>query len=988
MNTYRLLTLLLFPLSTISLFSQSNFWTPVDDTNFRNSGVERWIVPNKYLTFELDYSSLKTEIANAPQRNGSSDAFTDLTLPMPDGTLKTFAIQEASIMADKLANKYPDIKSYSGYGLDDPSLAVYLDISPMGFHGMIIGPGQSYFIDPYFKEGTSTYVVYDKRNYSNPAANYFSCGYEPGGHALPSADMEPISNRNSAVSLRTYRIAIAATGEYTSYYGSSANAIAGINTTLNRVRGIYETDLAISFTLVANNNSLVYTDPATDPYGDSPTTAENQTNIDAVIGDANYDIGHLLDQGSNGGVAGLGVVCDSGKKSRGITGNTAPKGDPYDVDFIAHEIGHQFNAEHTFNGNLNSCGGNNRNASTAYEPNSGNTIMAYAGICGAQNIQLRSETHFHQSSLQEITDFVTNGTGATCPTVTVTSNNAPSVNANAEGVNGKYIPINTPFELTASGSDPDGHSLSYCWEQWDLTVTAGTSSTTTDGPVFRSFHPTNDATRTFPRLSSLLDNSVTLGEYLPSITRDLNFRCTVRDGQNSGGGTASDQITIHVTDAASNFAITSHNSATEVEGDITVTWNVGNTTASPVSCANVDILLSMDGGETFSALVTSTTNDGSEQVTLPNTATGQARLKVKCSDNVFFDINNADLRIAPSDATCAEQVSNGNFASYGSGWTQYSSRGQGIINGWGEGRSNAVSAWLGYLDNETAQVSQTVTIPSDVHFAELEFWYKLKRFDCGNDQFNIKVNGSIVQTISLCNNDAASGWKRALVDLSSYAGTSPTFMFEFIGNDAQPTDLIIDDVSIYTCVGGAFAVLPVEMIDFQVVKKGSGAMLNWATQSETNNRGFDIEAKGADGQFRKIGFQAGNGTTHELSQYQFGVSNLAAGMHYFRLKQIDMNGEFTYSPIRSLWISDGPQVKVFPNPSTDLVHFETFLNKESQLGLEVSNIAGQVIHQISEDRFAKGHFKWSMNVASLPAGVYFYRLVGDGFEEFGRFLVE
>ncbi|MBI5917413.1 MAG: T9SS type A sorting domain-containing protein [Bacteroidetes bacterium] len=977
-------------LANLPLFSQSNLWSEVNESNLRSAPEKRWIIPQKYRTVGLDVPGLQALLARTPERFNPQNESTVLALPMPDGSFEDFAIVESAILHPELAAKFPDIKTYAGQGIDDPAAAVYLDLTPKGFHAMVLKPGRMFFIDPYFGDDDRHYVCYDRMDYFNEEkAAAFSCetdGVEEVKY-IPSENMNPVGgDRSTAVSLRTFDLAMAANGEYTTYHGGTVPAgLAAITTTVNRVRGIYETELAVSLSLVANNDLLVYTNPATDPYSNPPTLAENQTNVDAVIGSANYDIGHAMGTGS-GGVATLGTVCNNASKARGRTATTTPIGDPYDIDYVAHEMGHQFGANHTFNGSTGSCSGSNRNASTAYEPGSGSTVMAYAGICGSQNLQRLSNAYFHRVSLNEITTFVTTGTGSTCPATTSSGNNTPTVNADPNGMGGKYIPISTPFELTATGSDVDFDELTFDWEQWDLGPQGAPSSSSTTAPIFRSFSPSASGSRTFPILSDVLDNTGSVGEFLPSVTRDLNFQVTARDNRTVGGGNANGSLLLHVTNTAGPFSILTHNTSSVVNGSILLQWNVANTTTSPVSCANVDILLSTDGGTTFANLVTSTTNDGSQTITLPNTATGEARLKVKCSDNVFFDINNADLRIAPSDATCAEGVTNGDMES-ATGWTEYSSLGYQLIGAWGVSHGGTGSAWLGYDNNETSRISQTITIPSAAHFAKLAFWYKYDRTDCGSDVFNIKVNGAIVKTYNLCNDAGAADWTRQLIDLSAYIGTAPTIMFECVTNAIYPSDVFVDDVSVYVCEGGSFLPLPVELTGFSAKADGRNAQLKWTTLSESNNSGFEIEMSTEDADFQQVGFVPGAGTTTERHDYHHFVPNLNPGIYYFRLQQIDLDGTVTFSPVKALTIAGETYVSVQPNPANGVAHFVLLLENPENLRLHVLDGQGRAVGTVVEDYFSNGKFKVSFNLNNLPSGTYFFRLSGESLRETGRFSV-
>ena len=640
--------------------SGTEIWVDVPKTSFLPRG-ERLIVPDRYRTLALNEPALQALLATAPLESDQSARSSPviLELPLPDGTFGRFQIVESPIMAPKLAAEFPSIKTYAGQGLDDQTATVRFDWTPQGFHAMILSAGGSVFIDPYSRNDTTHYISYYRADYRRPGGTGFTeyPPLDPGGR-MQQEIARLIANRPAAASgaqLRTYRLANAATGEYTAFHGGTVPlAMAAIVTTINRVDGIYETEVAIRLILVANNSSIVYTNAATDPYTNYDAFAlltQNQANLDAVIGDLNYDIGHVFSTGG-GGLAALGVPCQTGLKAQGETGSSNPVGDPFDVDYVAHEIGHQFGGNHTFNGNGGACGGN-RNASTAYEPGSGSTIMAYAGICGAQDLQPNSDPFFHTVSFDEIGAYITSGAGSACPAVTNTGNNPPVPNV---GTGGFTIPANTPFALTGSATDADADPLTYLWEEFDL-GTAGAPGNSTNPPFFRSWPESTSPTRTFPRLSNLVNNTLPIGEVLPNITRSLNFRLTARDNRIGGGGVDYLLLTFNVTTAAGPFQVTAPNTAVSWAGfsTQTITWNVANTTDAPVSCANVDISLSTDGGLTYpTIIVLGTPNDGAQAVPVPNIPTTTARIKVACSNNVFFDISDVSFTInnaaAPSEA--------------------------------------------------------------------------------------------------------------------------------------------------------------------------------------------------------------------------------------------------------------------------------------------------------------------------------------------------
>jgi hypothetical protein len=635
---------------------QATLWHEVDVDALGTKQADRIVTPLAYRVFQLDEAALGDLLERAPLEftdAAKTGAPVVLPIPMPDGSLQRFRIQESPVMEPELAARFPLIRTYVAQGVDDPAATARLDLTPLGFHAQILSPGGAVYVDPYRRGDTSLYTAYFKRDLVRERDD-FRCLVED------TADAAAKLGAPSAVTgqtLRTYRLALACTGEYSAAVASLSGqplsvdtSMAAITTSVNRVVGIYEVEVAVRMVLVANNAAIVYTNGGTDPYTNNSGSAmlsENQANVDQVIGTPNYDIGHVFSTGG-GGVASLGVVCKSAQKARGVTGLSQPVGDGFDVDYVAHEMGHQYGGNHTFNGTQSNCAFN-RNASTAYEPGSGSTIQAYAGICGSVNLQPHSDPYFHAISFDEIVAYTSSGAGNNCPVQTSTGNLEPAVDAGLAYT----IPVNTPFELTAaSASDPNGDALTYCWEELDLgpqlnnmTVDNGSS------PIFRSFNPSASPTRVFPQVSSLVNNSTVIGEVLPTTNRTMTFRCTVRDNRAAGGGVAFDATTVTSTTSAGPFAVTAPNAATTWAGGSsqTVTWNVAGTSGGAVNTPNVSILLSLDGGLTFPVvLLASTTNDGSQSVMVPNAATSQARIKVKGAGNVFFDISNASFTITAS----------------------------------------------------------------------------------------------------------------------------------------------------------------------------------------------------------------------------------------------------------------------------------------------------------------------------------------------------
>ena len=619
-------------------------------------GAQAFVRPHGGRQAVLDLAGMKNLLAGAPMETpagefGMRAAPVVISLPRPDGTFERFEVVETQMMEEGLALQFPDIKTYAGQSLDSPQSTVHLDISPLGFRAQVLSAEGSYWIDPTTMGDTALYTSYRKSDLTK--AHAWACQVidDPANQAgVPDGAFQ--DRATTGPQRRNFRLAVAATGEYTAFFGGTVAAgQAAIVTSINRVNQIYERDLAVRLILIANNSSIVYTNAATDPYTNLDGVAmltENQNNLTTVIGGANYDVGHVFSTGG-GGVASLGSICSASNKARGVTGQPAPTGDAFDIDFVAHELGHQFGALHTFNGTVGSCAGGNRSASAAYEPGSGSTIMAYAGICGTGNLQTNSDAYFHAKSFEEIQNTIA---ARTCQTTVNTLNSTPSVNPGTAFT----IPVQTPYTLTAVGNDPNNDPLTYTWEQYILGPAQNASGGnfadlgTLGGPYQRSFSPTTNPSRQLPRNSNLLANNFAYGETLPLTNRAVVYRVTVRDGL---GGVSDADVTITPTTSAGPFTVSSQNSATTWGGNSvqTITWNVANTNIAPVNTTNVDILWSLNGTTFTTVLASNVPNDGSETIVVPNLATSNGRVRVAARGNIFFDINNANITVtgAPAD---------------------------------------------------------------------------------------------------------------------------------------------------------------------------------------------------------------------------------------------------------------------------------------------------------------------------------------------------
>jgi hypothetical protein len=735
-------------------------------------------------------------------------------------------------MAEELASRYPQIKTYLGQGTDENSDSrVRFDVTPSGFHAIIFSSTGTVYIDPYSLGETKYYISYFKKDYMptdeqlNLECTLLGTDSEFGDHIRQLVAENPFVM--TGPQLRTYRTAIATTGEYTVFHGGTvALGLAAVVTALNRVTGVYENEVAVRMVLIPNNDLIIYTNPSTDPYSNNDGGAmlsQNQTNLDAVIGSANYDIGHVFSTGG-GGVAYLGVICEANFKARGVTGLPQPVGDPFYIDYVAHEMGHQYGGNHSFNGNAGACSGGNRNASTAYEPGSGSTIMAYAGICSNQNLQNNSDDYFHNINFVEIVNYTTNGNGNSCAVITNTGNSEPTVTVPSGGFT---IPISTPFMLTGSAIDPDGDPLTYCWEEWDLGPAGHPNSPSGNAPIFRSFDPVDVPYRYFPKLSNILNNTQTIGEILPTYTRTLTFRLTVRDNRAGGGGVNYAQMqTISVTNTAGPFLVTQPNTNVNWLGNTTntVTWNVANTSVAPVSVTQVNILLSTDGGNNFTeVLASNTANDGSEDIFLPNIPTTQARIKVEAVGNVFFDLSNVNFTIE-----------------------------------------------------------------------------------------------------------------------------------EFI---------------------------PVELSAFFALQTENGILLKWTTATENNNSGFLIERSTDKINFNEVAFVNGKGTSTEVNDYEYADVISNPGIYYYRLKQVDFDGSFTYSNIIETEV-EGPQVfnlsQNYPNPFNPSTMIKFSLPVDSRVTIELFSTLGEKVDELTNRDYSIGNHEINFDASNLSNGIYYYTISANG----------
>lgn len=609
--------------------------------------VFRNTVPQDFKLFTLNTVELNGLLANAPQRH-TTQSNTIIELPTNNGEIQNFRVYEASVLAPLLQAQHPNIRSYMAQGIDDPSAIARFSYSDNGLNVMISSANYgTIYLDPYTKD-LNQYISYAKKSLS-PDSRTFECLVQD---TLENEIVLSPENADDGM-LRTYRLALACTGEYAQYHLNNqgipssatdevkkAAVLTAMNTAMTRLNGVYEKEVALTMVIVENNTDIIFLNAGSDPYTNNDgfvMLSQNQTTCDDIIGAANYDIGHVFSTGG-GGIAQLQSPC-GGNKAQGVTGLPNPIGDSFYIDFVAHEMGHQFGANHTQNNNCQ------RNNPTAMEPGSASTIMGYAGIC-SPNVQNFSDDYFHAISIQEIWNFISNGNGQ-CGVQTPTGNLPPTADA---GPN-YDIPKSTPFILKGIATDPDSEeSLSHNWEEMDAQIgTMPPNNSSVLGPMFRSNTALPSPNRYMPKLATVLSGQTqTTWEVVPSVGRIMIFRYTVRDNVAGGASSASDNMAVIVDGVSGPFLVTSQDASTtwETQTTETITWDVAGTDVAPVDSPNVDILFSTDGGQTYDVVIADDIpNNGSADVNVPNVNTTTGRFMIISSNNIFYDINGGVITV-------------------------------------------------------------------------------------------------------------------------------------------------------------------------------------------------------------------------------------------------------------------------------------------------------------------------------------------------------
>ncbi|MCT2560783.1 reprolysin-like metallopeptidase [Chryseobacterium herbae] len=702
MKFYLLIAIVMIP------FFGSSQWTR---TELRAQKVKKSQEKLEYAAlYYLDAYQLRILLKDVPERFSGSKGVI-IFLPTALGKIEKFQVWESSNMDPELQKKYPDIKSYVGTSLNDPSVYLRFSLSPVGFSSMITRSGLSEFIEPYSEDRT-VYAVFDSKAKRGQEKEYFECTTPEKPGVKNSGKKNEAASKKTA-GFNVFRLAITCTGEYAEYHlnaaGTPATAteaqkkaviLAAINASLTRLNAVFEKDLSLHFNLVANNDAVIYVDTANDPYDplDEQDT-QAQTAITNIIGSANYDMGHIFDKENANGYA-PGDICIDNTKSRGWTASNFPEGDTFDIDYVAHEMGHQLGANHSYSVSLNGSG------ATEVEPGSGTTIMAYTGIIGGSyDVQFNSDDYFHTVNVAEIkTKINTVACGANTPF----ANPAPVVNAGLDYT----IPKSTPFVLKASTTDANAASYTYIWEQMDLAGNSDTGAnsiaflTKSAGPNFRSLMPVSVPGRYFPDFNKVLAGVLTTRwESVSSVARSLNFTVTLRTNNPVDPQTSKDAMVVTVDAATGPFQVTSpiFGQSLASGGAFNVTWDVAATNAAPISTANVNIKLSTDGGQTFTTIAANTPNDGSEQITVPaGSSSTNAFIMIEAVGNIYYAVSPSFvIDYAVNDEACTTYT--------------YSGSPVAITDGPGGGSVSAPIVKAPLMVNNTGTITRVKVTPSITH---------------------------------------------------------------------------------------------------------------------------------------------------------------------------------------------------------------------------------------------------------------------------------
>jgi len=649
------LILFILIMAGVNFATGQNFWRPADEEVLMvTRDIDREVFPEKYSVMQIDLDGLVAYLKDAPVQFNKAGNSLPLYIPMPDNTFMLFDVVNSPCMMPGLAKKFPQIMSFKGVSRENPAINIRFDIGEYGFHGFIYWKGNNIYIDPYTNDIKDYNISYFTRDYKVDISGInLTCGTDAEPSSVFSADYDAselelrddFDGNCAPVKQYNYRLALGCTGEWGRSRGTVEKAMSDINTSVNRINQIYENEFSIHMNLIDNNDKIIWLDPATDPfekaYEGHGLLGEVADVYNRILSYRSFDIGHIFTGTCTdvGGVASLSSVCNDFIKAQGVTCHYSTNLNYIITNVTCHEMGHQFSAIHTYN----KC--RSFDPSYGVEPGGGTTIMAYCGLCGDDNVDYPCLETFHSFSIYQIREFSRNATH--CAEKITTDNTEPV--AILDYKNGFFIPKSTPFYLEGKGFDCEDDHLTYSWEEMDSGPPSDVGNPVGNAPLFTAREPMDEPVRFFPDLYKILYNRSDNSEVLPSYGRDLNFRFIVRDNHPGGGGTGWADLSFKVDSASGPFRVIYPNSPlTFEEGTpLEVKWDVANTDNANVNCKNVDIEMSLDRGYNYDYLLKyHTPNDGNETVYLPDSISHRARLRIKASNNIFFDVADYNLTLA------------------------------------------------------------------------------------------------------------------------------------------------------------------------------------------------------------------------------------------------------------------------------------------------------------------------------------------------------
>lgn len=755
--------------------------------------------------YKTDITTLIQLLKNAEETGANAKAVT-IQLPTAEGTVEKFAVYSNPVMEKSLAEKY-GLGSYVGVGIDDPSKYVRFSTSPTEIQSMIIKDGKFQFIEPVTADKKIYGVFYKtQRTDSEQGFTCMEGKKEQDFHSLREAGKNKlaginITGRPAASMYRTYRLALSVTGEYTALFGGVAGALAQMNNTMTRVNGVFEKEFAIHLN-IQNLPNIIYANAANDPYTNNLNNQLQQT-LTAQVGNANYDIGHVFNAaGGNGNAGCVGCICTDPTaaqprgKGSAFTQNQNPMGDTFDIDYVAHEMGHQLGGNHTYSTVTESSGVN-------VEPGGGTTIMAYAGIT-ANNVQMNSDAYFHYSSINQILTNLEGKVGCGVAQ-NIANNNAPAITP----LISYNIPKGTAYYLDANAVDANGDQFTYNWEQYDSV--GSTSSISGDsgwgfnpeGSLTRSYPAVASGRRYFPSLPIVMSGKLTnkdTWETVSYIPRVLHYAVSVRDNNPNRPLTISAENTVTVgNDGPFKFKGLTASSTLYNNAANTISWDVANTNLAPYNTANVKIEYTTDlnNGSAWTELVASTPNDGSFEIQMPATLQGNIKLRISAVGNIFYavsptvsvgnapaSLNNPPTGLAAFENDILKTSATVSWNHVPGATYSVNYRKVGTAN-WSNAASQVSSVLLNNLEDETSYEVRVASVINNVPggFSPV-YNFKTKGLRTGYDYCLMTTGGNTT------NMDLFSGILRVTLANVDLAGNGTTVQHAYKDYSEDPAKLI------------------------------------------------------------------------------------------------------------------------------------------------------------------------------------------------------